>query len=87
MSTVVSVRRQEPSASKFPQPTPHKAPLALAGRLLIQFEDDLRAGDNQRAQQVNKALLELQKLMTPAQGHIIEQGIADAWRRSCGWDF
>ena len=87
MSTVAAVRRQESSSSKTSTSAPHKAPLGLAGRLLVQFEEDLRAGDNHRAQQVNVALLELQQLMTPAQVHIIEQGIADAWRRACGWDF
>ena len=87
MSTAASVSRQVASPSTSAPSEPHKAPLQLAGRLLAQFEDDLRAGDNLRARLVNTALLELQELLSPEQAFLIEQGISDAWRRACGWDF
>lgn len=87
MSTVVSVHRQDLNAHTSPKSAPHKAPMALAGRLLRQFEQDLKAGDNQRAQLVNEVLLELQRLMSPTQAEKVDREIADAWRRACGWDF
>jgi len=57
------------------------------GRLLMQFEEDLRSGDNLRAQLVNTALMELRKLLPPDQARLIDRGIEDAWRRACGWQF
>jgi len=87
MSSVAFVPRQAAQPHQNTQVRPYKAPMQLAGRLLAQFEEDLKEGDSKRARLVNDALLELQKLMSPHEARLIERGIADAWRRACGWDF
>jgi len=87
MSSVAFVPRQETQAQIQHSTHPHKAPMQLAGRLLSQLEEDLKTGDQKRASLVNSALLELTRLMSAEQVRLVERGIADAWRRACGWDF
>jgi len=87
MSTATFAPRQAAQPHQANPARPHKAPMQLAGRLLAQFEEDLKEGDSKRARLVNDALLELQKLMSPHEARLIEREIADAWRRACGWSF
>lgn len=87
MSTATFVTRQAAQPHLSQKPQPHKSPMQLAGRLLAQFEEDLRAGDNRRANLVNEALLELQQLMSADQARQVEREISDAWCRVCGWSF
>ena len=87
MSSVTFVPRQAAQPHQANSARPYKAPMQLTGRLLAQFEEDLKEGNSKRARLVNDALLELQKLMSPEQARLVEREIADAWRRACGWDF
>jgi len=87
MSSATFVPRQDVHARYHHSAKPHKAPMQLAGRLLSQLEEDLKSGDQKRASLVNSALLELTRLMSAEQVRMVERGIADAWRRACGWDF
>lgn len=83
MSTALGVPCQ--AIPSYPSPVAN--PAALAGRLLAQFEEDLRNGENKRAHLVNKALLELQEQLCPEKARLVERGIEDAWRRATGFSF
>jgi len=87
MSSATFVPRQDIHTRHHHSAKPHKAPMQLAGRLLAQLEEDLKSGDQKRASLVNSALLELTRLMSADEVRLVERGIADAWRRACGWDF
>ena len=91
MTTAIPVpsQAQKTQTTDTPAVTPQAEPypVRLAGRLLLQFEEDLSSGDNQRARLVNTALLELQRMMTSAHSRQLDLQIERAWRRAVGCCF
>jgi hypothetical protein len=87
MTSPTAIHCQSVQPKKSTKTQPHANPFQLAGRLLAQFEQDLKNGDNQRAHLVNKAILEVQELVTSQQAKMINRQIEQSWRRAVGFSF